>query len=145
MNPETKGVIEFVSYWISDLHFVRRTDFIEGKPEKLDINLNITPGLAEDGKNIAELTMAVEAKTESGTISLSVTITGLFRGADDLPLDAFHKYVTSYGPAILFPFARAIISSVSVQANIPAIIIPTVNFTKVTPKQTEVESPKPDA
>ncbi|MCC7430596.1 protein-export chaperone SecB [bacterium] len=42
----------------------------------------------------------------------------------------FEKMSNENAPAILLPFARAIITSFTAQANIPPIILPLLNLTK---------------
>ena len=55
-------------------------------------------------------------------------IKGLFKKTDDMADNLFRKLSKQNAPAILYPFARSLIASYTAQANIPAIVLPTVNF-----------------
>ncbi len=45
-----------------------------------------------------------------------------------MPDELFETLYKQNAPAILYPFARAIVTSYTSQMNIPAIILPTLNF-----------------
>lgn len=62
-------------------------------------------------------------------LDVYVVMKGLFEllGETDLPADAFGKV---NGPAILFPFVREHMASMTLKANIPPILLPPINFVR---------------
>jgi preprotein translocase subunit SecB len=100
-----------------------------------DISLDFdTNGVYINEKSEFELTFSVKAFNEEKTINnpfLFIQCIGIFKfhninSFDEIP-DFFYRNCI----AILFPYLRAYVSLVTTQANIPGIILPTLNLSSL--------------
>ena len=61
---------------------------------------------------------------------LSVEIQGFFHWADGLDEETCESLLRINGSAILYSYLRPVITSVTVEANLPPLVIPLMNFTQ---------------
>jgi preprotein translocase subunit SecB len=94
------------------------------------INLDLQTGSTSLGPEVREvvLTVTVSAKYGEATIFLvEVKQAGLFV-IRNLSEDDTKRAVGTYCPGVLFPYARAAISSLVSQGGFPQFLLPPVNF-----------------
>ena len=103
------------------------------KYEKGNLRVNFTPkGIFDSSKKIFELIFEVKVCGEDEKQPfVKIRCKGIFNflevsSFEDIP-DFFYKNSI----AILFPYIRAYISLVTTQANVPGIILPTYNLSKL--------------
>lgn len=92
----------------------------------LDLNTQ-TEAINDDLREIT-LTVSVSAKLGERTAFIAeVKQSGAFvmRGLSD---DDHRRAVASVGPAMLFPYARAVVSQLVAQGGFPQLLLPPVNF-----------------
>ncbi len=119
---------KFLGYRISKIDCIIQDDF--GKePEKISQTINIENNFPPDNKRFVQVVLNITVKSESDRLFFFIKIKGGFQAAEEMSDDLFKALSKHNGPAILFPFARSIITSYTAQANIPPVILPTVNFT----------------
>ena len=82
-------------------------------------------GFGDDGRFCrGQMTLEVSNKEEPEKFSVKVVVVGNFVNEGDSPRDEVHK--ASY--KMLFPHARAMVTSLSVTANIPPIFFPDIDI-----------------
>lgn len=114
------------------VEFLVERSFIERKPMKLDDrpSIDISPsGYLIKDKSVYQLVLEVKVTTESNRFSADIKAIGIFHfpeGEDKLTLGNFF-YVNA--PAILFPYVRAYITSLTALSGLGSEIIPTLNLT----------------
>lgn len=119
---------KFLGYRISRIECTIKDEF--GKePEKISQSINIENNFSTDNKRFVEVVLNINVKSESDNLFFFLKIKGGFQASEEMPDELFKTLSKYNGPAILFPFARSIITSYTAQANIPPVILPTVNFT----------------
>jgi preprotein translocase subunit SecB len=106
---------------------------------KLKRNINIEIGKNTDSQIIQSfVTVTYQSEFENGEkeIECKIKMGASFEilGEGDKRLDP-EKFSTINGPAIIFPYIREYLSSLSIKAGIPPIVLPPYNFTIL---------PKPD-
>ncbi|MCX6141954.1 MAG: protein-export chaperone SecB [Ignavibacteriales bacterium] len=107
---------------------VIKNDFY-GKPfPALKHTLSVKQNLASENNRFVEVVLEIGVRDEAETLSLQLEIKGGFEGNKEMSDEAFKGMYLVNAPAILFPFARAIITTYTAQANIPPIVLPAVNF-----------------
>lgn len=99
-----------------------------GEPETIRQEINIENNFNEERVRFVEVVLNITVKADSENFYFFLRIKGGFQAEEDMPDELFHTLSKQNGPAILFPFARSIITSYTAQANIQPIILPTVNF-----------------
>lgn len=102
---------------------------------KFQLHPEYTHTLIEQGDHKYDFTISVNiapTDDEPAPFELYVAITGHFTlcESEDKPLDVKTKEILlkKNTAAILFPFLRSVVSTVTVNANIPALLLPTFNF-----------------
>lgn len=85
----------------------------------------------KDSKNF-ELIFTVKIKDEIGSLPfISVRCKGLFKFENINSFEEIPDFFYRNSIAILFPYVRAFLSLVTTQANVPGVILPTMNLTSL--------------
>ncbi len=121
---------KFLGYRISKISCEIKDSYKPGE-SKYQQSINIQQNYSDEENRFVEIIFDTEVKTEDENLYFLVRIKGGFQAHENMPEHLFKNLAEHNGPAILYPFIRAIISSYSAQANIPPIILPTVNFSSL--------------
>lgn len=105
-------------------------DLTNIKAENNEFKMDIFPhGKYSLKKREFELKFSFVAKlNESEKPAILVDCEGLFVFADELSYEEIPEYFFPNSIAIIFPYVRAFVSTLSLQANYRPIIIPTMNL-----------------
>ena len=91
----------------------------------------------KDGKYYVKLTFKLVSDTEEELpIHLFVSIIGVFTLTDEENKEQLINYDSVM---IMFPYLRAIVSTITSSANIPNILLPTINMAAVMKEQEKKE------
>lgn len=107
---------------------IRANKFIDAEKIEISMKLNHSVAFNDEDKRSFYTKINVSVITNL-QIVISVSCVALFTTNIDID-DEFKKsdFVNLNAPAIVYPFVRSFISTMTVNAGYPAIIIPTVNF-----------------
>lgn len=105
-------------------------DLTNIKAENNEFKMDIFPrGKYSTKKREFELKFSFVAKlNDSDKPAISVDCEGLFVFADELSFEELPDYFFPNSIAIIFPYVRAFVSTLSLQANYRPIVIPTMNL-----------------
>ena len=110
-----------------DEFFIKRDPVKEGKPE-FDFN---PKGLVNNENGTFLLTMDFSVKDSNDAYHINCKCVGYFKFKveenDELTLS---NYFYTNAPAIVFPYIRSYIASVTALSGLPAVHLPLVNFPK---------------
>lgn len=102
-----------------------------GKPISERMNFFIQPlGSLNEEKNTFELRLEVKVSDNEKNFDLEMTIKGFFSYTTNNK-DLLMKFICSNSPAIMFPYIRAYVSSISSLSGVAPIIMPTLNMQKI--------------
>lgn len=118
---------KFLGYRITKIHY-KIADELESYHDMILPKINIQHNFRKDNPRFVEVVMTVDVENKSKTFLFTLTIKGAFQADKSMPDNVFFTVYQSNAPAILFPFVRAIIANYTLQANIPPILLPTINF-----------------
>ena len=114
----------FERYLISDAE-IHVTD----KEVSKKINLAFSPsGIIDNNTKTFKLTLQTEVSDENSSFKISVCAIGFFKYRAS-EIDEVMPFFSGNAPAILFPYIRAYLSSLSALSGIPLILLPTINMT----------------
>ena len=126
MKQAKSANFRFVNYLIKNSSLSLK-NFVSADEISLNLELNATvPSKGEDLQ--PQLEIVVDMKDKEGGFSLSMRIVGFFEADESVDKQQLNAFIALNAPAILFPYIRAFISSLTAQAGIQPIIIPTVNL-----------------
>lgn len=132
------------AFSITNYYFDKVNINLENKPSsnKLDLTFDVK-GIFKSAKSDYELTFIVKVTNENLPHPLvQIQCRGIFHingihNADEIPEFFYNNSI-----AILFPYVRGYVSMATTQANIPGIILPTLNLSSLGAKlkhNTQVE------
>lgn len=121
---------KFLGYRISIIQ-CEIDDKFDTLKSKFSHSINIHQFRDKNNDRFVEIALDIEIKEEENTFHFFMRIKGGFQADNDMPQELFEIMATQNAPAILFPFARAIITTYTAQANIPPIILPSINFARI--------------
>lgn len=106
-----------------------RVNQVHFDKEHIQNNLDIHVDTAVNGTtiNVAETVTITQLYSDIEQVKIKVKMVGLFEQFGEALIPA-EKFGRVNGAAIIFPFIREHIASLSQKASIPPIILPTVNF-----------------
>ncbi len=107
-------------------------DFSKAK-KKNEIDVEFIPaGKFKESNSLFELTLGIKINfNQSDTPAIEITCIAEYSFREKISFNDIPQYFYSNSIAILFPYIRAFISNLSLQANYPALILPTLNMTKL--------------
>ena len=118
--------IDLKTILIIELNF-RRAPIV---PEKIDYDINIESVAAlNEKKDTLNQTLKVIVKAKDGVSSeASCIIQGQFTTIPDQKNMELEEFSSASAPAVLYPFCREAIASISMKAGMPVILLPPFNF-----------------
>lgn len=95
--------------------------------DNLSVNIKNTTGINEDELKL-RLELELEVKNVSDDLNVFVKAIGIFEFESNLPERHKEIFFNTSAPAILFPYIRAYITSLTALSGIQPIILPTINL-----------------
>ena len=142
-------VLKFKNYTVNKMFFQENTLF-DKKIKKLNLNpvfnYTIIPTDDVNTKNLLFNVKIGDLESEDSPFYIDIVINGLFEYVpeeNELEL-SMDDYLKENGIAILFQYARSIISTLTSQSNssYPTIILPTINVPEVVRRSEKREESK---
>lgn len=128
--------ISFLGFNVTNVVFERAHDFNIGE---FQINIEHLSHIHKEDKNLFQTVFIVNITDTSKKFNLQVKAIADFQIVGDIEKDIYNSFVNINAPAIAYPYLRAFVTNIVVQAGMAPIIIPPINFTKQTPNLPEAE------
>ncbi|MCK9226077.1 MAG: protein-export chaperone SecB [Candidatus Muirbacterium halophilum] len=119
--------LKFDDYKIIGFNFNIKPEYLKEAKRELLIEIKSDSKIID--KNKFQLFLTVNVCDENNFLNIIVTSVGFFEFGDNIEKEQHDKLMKINAPAILFPFIRASLTSITAQMGIAPIILPTVNFT----------------
>lgn len=101
---------------------------LEDIPTECTFDLDFEPsGLYESDKGSYILSLIFKAKCND-TEAVNIKVQATYQFKDILKLNEIPSYFYSNSIAIIFPYIRAFVSTITLQANVVPIMLPTLNI-----------------
>ncbi len=127
-NIPVEAAIQFEHYMVNSLE-LSSNDLISFGSEK-DLKLSLSTKVAlNENNDKAQVTLACDISSSEPTpaFTLSITMVGYFGLQACVTSQEVQELYTKNMVAILFPYMRAVITTVTAAANIPSVVLPTIN------------------
>jgi preprotein translocase subunit SecB len=95
--------------------------------KELDIEIKRTNGENEE-KNSFKLLLDVNIKDRNESLNIDIIAEGFFDFNENLSKEEMDAFFNVNAPAILFPYVRSYISTLTALSGINPIILPTINL-----------------
>ena len=125
---EKQNKIHLKRAFVKSVNFEYKKDFREDELDTL-VNIKKEPIFKEDIDN--EYIILFDGSFENEIFDLKIEFVAIFGTSEKIDAD-FKKstFVKSSSPAIAFPYLRSFISTLTLNAGLPPLILPAYNFTK---------------
>lgn len=119
---EKKSSLQFIGYKVKNSHI----EFLEEDSKELKIRFE-PKGVIDNETNTFSLTMKVFINDKNGHLKINVEIEGQFKlnNREDSKIEDF-LYLNA--PAILFPYVRAYINTLTALSGNRPVVLPTLNL-----------------
>lgn len=122
-----KPIIELDGYTIERLYYKSLGDLPEEADEKSgEMKRKVSIGLTEDKKN-AVVVLKIELQDEKTNKGIELDIVGNYTINEDLTIEEIEDVLKVNGLALIYPYARSIISMITSLDSENAIILPVIN------------------
>lgn len=123
----TPAAFAFRSYTFTNVE-INMGDFSDATP--LDLSFSPSGVYDKDTKSFILRFVFAATQGEDNKLIVRIVCTATFEFREALEIDAIPEYFYPNSLAIVFPYVRAFVSSVTLQANmVTPILIPTLNLT----------------
>lgn len=131
------GVLKFNGYNVEKFNYIRNNskDTNSNEPVSLSPQIMFKIVLKKDNPLKSNVLIGVRLGYDDNVLPFKVeaVVKGYFEleGEETTELDSIYKFYLQNGTAILYPYLRAIVTTLTGTGNYQAIILPTVNFYKL--------------
>ena len=117
--------LKFLDYKVVEAHFKANTDIPQG-PQNFQISPKIRFDIHHADKNLTlKVNVNIDKSQPTPTpFELNIDIVGHFLVERPTDINSLRIEATS----VLFPYVRAAVSGLTVNANLPAYVLPLINF-----------------
>jgi preprotein translocase subunit SecB len=141
MDNSSDCVLKFNKYEVNKILFVKNVKFRKEEFNGLDLNIDTNinyPKDAEDNSFTVNLKIEIgkDAENNNYPFNIVVEITGFFE-LDKSELDKMKQFAEINAVSILFPYARALITTITANANIPPVVLPPMNIAGIMANKNE--------
>ncbi len=145
MDKSIESQLIFRGYKVLHISYKLNQNF---KPQKnrsipLEFKVRFEPTVDDTNKEInVDLFCNIfeEGPEADNPFHLEVNLRGWFKANSSVEEDELHRYAEINAPAILFPFLRTVVSSITMAANVPPVILPLVNINRLNERQKPKET-----
>lgn len=131
MTKSTEPIMKLNGYSIKDLEYTKE----KNRLEKYDSGFQYSPSVGVDFKeNKSIVTLKISLKDGSSRFGVKLVIQGQFDISESLSKngeDAIAEAMFVNGTAILFPYARSVISMITGLDSSSTVLLPTINTTEL--------------
>lgn len=122
-------------------HFRREPEInFQNNQTKNDINIDIKSNVKDKIINVVETLDFRSYEKDKNNVEAKIVMAGIFESCDKPPVSV-ENFVEVNAPAIIFPFIREHLSTVSLKAGIKPILLPPVNFIELAKNRKEKSQP----
>ena len=127
ITQEIKSTLKYIGYTVDNLLFKRNPDFNEHKVEVL-FNVASEVQYFEENKALVTVTLVIfpDAQKNDFPFSIDLSVTGEFQIENYDPTKD-SKLFEINTVSIMFPYLRALVSTITANANVAPLILPPIN------------------
>lgn len=125
-----KSTFQFKGYKIKK-SLIEFTD--NYNPDETSLKIKFEPsGIISKSDNIFIIELTINIfDAENSNLNIEIITKGIYRFDSNMELDKLNSLFYVNAPAILFPYIRAHISTISVLSGIDTIVLPTLNMRSI--------------
>lgn len=116
-------------FTLKEYSITKATLNLEDIPTECTFDLDFSPfGVYDENSGQYTLSLIFKAKCDNDVEAVNVKIQAIYKFKDILRFNEIPSYFYSNSIAIIFPYIRAFVSTITLQANVAPIMLPTLNI-----------------
>ena len=128
MDKVEKSAFQFKEFQIVETHMVKK----EGQEVSGNIHLDFNPrGEILKDQNLYKILLGIIINDDDASIKINVEAIGYFEFSDSIDQNTLNNLFFVNAPAILFPYIRAYISTLTNLSGIETVTLPTINLSSI--------------
>ena len=128
MDKVEKSAFQFKESQIVETHIVKK----EGQEVSGNIHLDFNPrGEILKDQNLYKILLGIIINDDDASIKINVEAIGYFEFSDSIDQNTLNNLFFVNAPAILFPYIRAYISTLTNLSGIETVTLPTINLSSI--------------
>lgn len=138
MNPNVQTKVKFLGYRIHGVSFNVNENYSKKSEEEIKLDISVNSFLNEETKKGFFLNLQIKLHTSDNSFELVLNSRSAFETDEQIETSYLESpMVKVNAPAIVFPFLRAFITTVTTNAGYEPIILPPINFAKFSGREKE--------
>lgn len=129
MDKSVNSGLRFIDYRVNDIDY-RTNQYFEEQNVSVKFNLSRNVEYLDDEDNTMLVSLIVSvfegAEENNYPFSLKINMTGIFK-LDNIYESERESFAEVNAVAILFPYIRSLISTITANVNVPPLILPPIN------------------
>jgi len=123
MEAVRKSPFKLTQFIVKEFNITREAV----KQGKVEFGIKAS-GVIDDNSKIYKIILDVICKDSSGSFDITLTAFGFFEFKNEKSADRLSNYFYINAPALIFPYIRAYISSVTALSGLKAVNLPVMNL-----------------
>ena len=122
--------LQLLKYTVNEISFALNENYDFSKKQSIKLNQNFTRSIKKINKDVCDVSLmfVISDGDDSPTpFTMKVTITGTFKLKDWESKDNI-DFIKTNAVAIVYPFLRSLVATITSNANIPSYILPVFNI-----------------
>lgn len=120
---------KFLGYIVPEVSLEIKDPFFVAPIQKNEINVDIQHNFIKENNRFVEVVLRIKIRNTEESFRIALTMKGGFEASKEMSDEMFKQLYSINAPAVLFPYVRAYVSTLTAQAGVPPIILPLLNFT----------------
>ena len=122
--------LQLLKYTVNEISFSLNENYDFSKKQSIKLNQNFTRSIKKINEDVCDVSLmfVISDSDDSPTpFTMKVTITGTFKLKDWENKDNI-DFIKTNAVAIVYPFLRSLVATITSNANIPSYILPVFNI-----------------
>ncbi len=129
--------LKFKRYLVNSIDFQYNPEYT-GVKANMDIDFGHSIAVRNNEAQVSvKCVLFRKAKKEEKPFHLAVQMTGIFQFQTEIQGDELNNILKQQAINILFPYLRALISNITVNAGLPPVILPLININQLIQNRVE--------
>lgn len=123
--------IRFIKFFVESLNYDCKNIELKDINEELEIELKVTSAFSDEDLKSYLIKIDVGLTSKDSVFKLNCKAVGFFETTEKINEEfKISSFVKINSPAILFPFIRSYINTITTNSGISPVILPSINFSK---------------
>ncbi len=122
------SAVKFLGFRVPHIEIDVKEGFYSQSNVEYHQEVEVQQNFSKDNNRFIEIRLLIRITDKAEVFRLFLEVHGGFEASKSVSDEIFSQFCKYNAPAILYPYARALITTYTAQANMPPVIVPLVSF-----------------